>query len=98
MSASLEALPKPLASFLRELPSVGCADLVAPMADALAALDDEGNDVEDAAIVVDVLARIAGKPWPVLERLSAMCDVTSARGKVTVTVSRNGVHIASRPS
>ena len=95
MSASLEALPKPLASFLREMPP-NCADLVGPMAECLAAIDDQANELEDAAAALAVLIAIAGKPWPFLDRLCAMCDVTSARGRVTVTVSRNDVHVEHR--
>jgi hypothetical protein len=97
MTASLEVLPKPLASFLREMPA-SCDDLVGPMADALRAIDDQANELEDAAAALAVLIAVAGKPWPFLDRLLAMCDVTSARGRVTVTVGRNGVHVESRPS
>jgi hypothetical protein len=95
MSASLEALPKPLASFLREMPA-SCDDLVAPMAECLAAIDDQANEAEDAAAALAVLIAIAGKPWSFIDRLCAMCDVTSARGRVTVTVSRNDVHVEHR--
>jgi hypothetical protein len=90
MSASLEALPKPLANFLREMPA-SCDDLVAPMTECLHAIDDQANELEDAAAALAVLIAVAAKPWSFLDRLSAMCDVTSARGRVTVTVARNAV-------
>jgi hypothetical protein len=96
VSASIEVLPKPLASFLRELPGAGLADLMEPMADALVAIDDEGNDVADAAAVIAVLTRIAAMPWSFLDRLTAMADVAHQRGHVTVHVSRSGVHVEQR--
>jgi hypothetical protein len=97
MSASLEALPKPLASFLREMPP-NCADLMEPMADALAAIDDEGNDVEDAAAALTAFTKIAALPLPFIERLMLMSDLASQRGKVTVTFNGSNMHIESRPS
>jgi hypothetical protein len=96
--AMLETLPRPLAAFLREARCIDNGACVAPMAQALAAVDDEANEVEDAASLITALTRVAAMPWPFMRRLTAMSDILGQRGRVTVTFTRDDMRIETRPS
>jgi hypothetical protein len=88
------SLPPALTAFLREMKRVDGG----AMAAALRAIDDEANEVEDAAHLITALARVAALPWPFMRRLAAMGDLLAQRGKVEVTFTRDDMRITSRPA
>jgi hypothetical protein len=90
----MSTLPPSLVAFLLKVSRVDGG----AMARALRAMDDEGNEVEDAANVITALSRIAAMPWPFMRRLAAMGDLLAQRGRVTVTFSRDSMCITSRPA
>jgi hypothetical protein len=92
----MSTLPAPLVAFLREARRLRVDD--GALAAALRAIDEEGNEVEDAANLITALARVAALPWPFARRLAAMSDLLAQRGKVTVTFTRDTMHITSRPA
>jgi hypothetical protein len=89
-------LPPPLAAFLREARRLRVDD--GAMAAAMRAIDREADDVDDAGHLLVALARVAALPWPFLRRLTAMGDMLAQRGRVTVTFTRDDMHITSRPA
>jgi hypothetical protein len=91
-------LPAPIAAFLREIEPFCGAEMMAPLCEALAAIDDEANENEDAEKLVLVISRIVGQARPLAERLQAVSDVLAQRGHVTVTITRNTVEIEGRQS
>jgi hypothetical protein len=93
----MTALPAPFESLLRELSPFGGESVVGPLRAALIALADEALEVEDAAALELVLARIACQPRSLGARMEAIADVLSQRGNVVVTVGRDSVSVAERP-
>jgi hypothetical protein len=90
-------LPPPLAALLRELSRFGGEQTVGPLRAALIALADEALEVDDAAALEFVLARIACQPRPLGARMEAIADILGQRGNVVVTVTRDNYSI-QRPA
>jgi hypothetical protein len=90
-------LPPSLAALLCELSRFGGERTVGPLRAALIALADEALEVDDAAALEFVLARIACQPRPLGARMEAIADILGQRGNVVVTVTREGYSI-ERPA
>jgi hypothetical protein len=90
-------LPPALAALLRELSRFGGEQTVGPLRAALIALADEALEVDDAAALEFVLARIACQPRSLGARMEAIADILGQRGNVVVTLTRDNYSI-QRPA
>jgi hypothetical protein len=84
---------------LQESSCIDDGAFAAPLTEMMVNIDHQANDGnQDAESLFRVLTRIAAMPSPFVERLSMMSDILHQRGKITVTVGRNNVTVANRPS
>ena len=93
------SLPPAVCAFLHESSCIDGGAFVAPLTEMMVDIDHQANDGNThAESLFLVLSRIAAMPTSFVERLLVISDVLHQRGRVTVHVGRNGVHIESRPS
>jgi hypothetical protein len=93
------SLPPAVCAFLHESSCIDDGAFVTPLTEMMVDIDQQANDGNThAESLFLVLTRIAAMPTPFVERLSAMSDILHQRGKVTVSVGRNDVHVEQRPS
>jgi hypothetical protein len=91
------SLPPAVHAFLRESSCIDDGAFVAPLTEMMVDIDHQANDGNmHAESLFLVLTRIAAMPSPFVDRLAMMSDLLHQRGPVSV--SRNGVHVESRPS
>lgn len=90
MNACMEHLPPPLAKLLDELQRDHAFghDVVAPLRQAFAALDREGDANHHALECLQCLALIAAQPRSARDRFEDIGKVLNLRGKITVTLPR----------
>jgi hypothetical protein len=87
-------LPPPVTRFLTELATDRAfgEEVVAPMRDALCALDREADGLHpgapDALKEMQAIALIAAQPRSVRDRIEDIAKVVMAEGKVTVMIRR----------